>query len=260
MTSTSVPNPSLELSLDDLVRNKNSDRTLPCHVPLNLVLSQISGPFLYSDGRVSAILPISQQFITSPNASYILAPPIGSTRDLYRRTNGYYSVDDPVQHPQPFNNRWPFLPCIPMQPKFENERYYDHRCMWLNIHSDSLHYTELGLQRKEGVLKDTYIELFTAAIAMLDERILSFRKKHSDSTHQTWVNLLLRLREVIDLSWNRLCHVSSSLYDQTRGLAELQRAWLMAVAVTDYIDIFLPHIIGQQDPAQETALCIGAYV
>ncbi|KAK7025383.1 hypothetical protein VNI00_016019 [Paramarasmius palmivorus] len=75
----------------------------------------LSDPVDYTGG-IAARLEVTWEFITSPNDFHIPEPPVGSTRDLYRRADGRYGLDDPIQHPQPFNSRSPYLPCIPARP------------------------------------------------------------------------------------------------------------------------------------------------
>ncbi|KAF5374732.1 hypothetical protein D9758_000428 [Tetrapyrgos nigripes] len=68
-----------ELSPQDLLRNKDSTRTIT-----------------FGDGLAGALHRRTQEFITNPNRRVVYQPPFGSTRDLYRRSDTRYGEDDPL--------------------------------------------------------------------------------------------------------------------------------------------------------------------
>ena len=48
------------------------------------------------DGLCGSFLPVTKEYITTPNSDYIPSLPLGSTRNLYRRSDARYGDDDPI--------------------------------------------------------------------------------------------------------------------------------------------------------------------
>ncbi|KAK1223233.1 hypothetical protein PQX77_013897 [Marasmius sp. AFHP31] len=90
--------------------------------------------FTFGDGLVATIVSEACIFITSPNHACIPSPPLGLTRHLYRRSDGFYGLDDPVQCPQPFNEHYRYLVCIPTESRHLVDLYFDDLCMWDRKH------------------------------------------------------------------------------------------------------------------------------
>ncbi len=85
--------------------------------------------WLPSDGLIRALQPELQVFITSPNMESAELPAVilGEERPLYRRRDGRYSLDNPCQHPQPFNVRYPYMTCMRTPPEGKTFDWRDSR-------------------------------------------------------------------------------------------------------------------------------------
>ena len=57
-----------------------------------------------SDGIVGAVFPAFNSFVTSPNQLIVRHPLLGE-RNVRMRRLWHFALDDPIYHPQPFNNR-----------------------------------------------------------------------------------------------------------------------------------------------------------
>ncbi|KAF9069034.1 hypothetical protein BDP27DRAFT_759117 [Rhodocollybia butyracea] len=129
----------------------------------------------FDDGLCGALLPQTQQFVASPNCDFIPQPPLGSTRDLYRRIDARYASDDPICWPQPYNVNYPFLAAIPKRPE-------NGDCtMWLNLTESDMEFTEQGAQRREGVLKKEHAEKIRQKLELQEPQIKTFLEQNSSS-------------------------------------------------------------------------------
>ncbi|KAF9030886.1 hypothetical protein BDP27DRAFT_1455855 [Rhodocollybia butyracea] len=200
----------------------------------------------FDDGLCGALLPQTQQFVASPNCDFIPQPPLGSTRDLYRRIDARYASDDPICWPQPYNVNYPFLAAIPKRPE-------NGDCtMWLNLTESDMEFTEQGAQRREGVLKKEHAEKIRQKLELQEPQIKTFLEQNSSS-------LLPELQENIRLCFNHISRVSSSLYDLQRGLTEVQRGWLMIQAYLDFKrDFSRRGLAGKPSPVDPTRM--GCFV
>ncbi|KAE9398225.1 hypothetical protein BT96DRAFT_940352 [Gymnopus androsaceus JB14] len=112
---------SLPMTKENLLKNRkkredgqsSSTFTLPSdleELPASVLRlhSKFFSDLSFSDGLCGTFLPDTKEYITSPNCDYIPSPPMGSTRNLYRRSDAHYGDDDPVCWPQPFNLNYPW--------------------------------------------------------------------------------------------------------------------------------------------------------
>lgn len=200
----------------------------------------------YDNGLCGALLIKTKQFVTSPNCNFIPDPPLGSTRDLYRRSDARYGQDDPLCWPQPYNVNYAFLAAIPKL--MEN----GDGTMWLNLTESDMEFTEQGMQRREGVLKKELIENLQQKLDLQEPLVKAFLKQNSSP-------LLLELQQNIQLCFNRISRISSSLYDLQRGLTEVQRGWLMIKAYLDFKGEFAKRgLAGKPSPVDNTRM--GCFV
>ncbi|THU90076.1 hypothetical protein K435DRAFT_864627 [Dendrothele bispora CBS 962.96] len=218
----------------------------PYFLLYSLIIISLPAPLTYADGAVGCLYPLTQEFVTSPTVTEIPTPPFSSTRDLYRGADGLYGEDDPTQHPQPYNSRFPYMPCIPKQPHDPQDPYYPHRFMWTQITKHHLDFTSQGAVRGEGVLKSIYIARLDDAIGLVRERL-----KHWKTTHRSGTNRFFH------------CLVVGKTISSVRVFAELRRCWLTILAILEYDEKIFPRIRGI-DPLptslSNTEFCIGAFV
>lgn len=68
----------------------------------------------FRDGVVAAASDDGKYVITSPNASFVPAPPFGRL-SIFMKSNGKFGKEDPIEWPQVYipEPRYHFLPCIP---------------------------------------------------------------------------------------------------------------------------------------------------
>ncbi|KAK7436356.1 hypothetical protein VKT23_019204 [Stygiomarasmius scandens] len=182
---------NLDLQPEHFLRNRDETRAynyLALDVFMNLLLV---GALTYGDGAVGCLSSLTREFVTSPTKQEIPYPPFGSTRDLYRRADGLYGEDDPIQHPQPYNPRFPYLPCIPKQPHKPTHPYYEHRFIWTQIQKHHLDFTTQGAARGEGVLNSICAGRLDAAIASVENRLKTWKLTHGEENHLPVVELLM---------------------------------------------------------------------
>ncbi|KAG7098901.1 hypothetical protein E1B28_000801 [Marasmius oreades] len=199
----------------------------------------------FGDGLTgSTLLPESREFVSTSNQNRMLRPPIGSTRDLYRREDGFYSEDDPVQYPQPFNPHYPYFAYIPKLPTDETSPYYNDRCMWNNYWRE-INYN-FGSCRAELNWISTKI---LDSVSSLCQQVKRFLTSHPD-----WQNSLSEMDTTITLCLHQLTSVQLSLHNSVRGVAEIQRSWKTAVAIMDYVEVYKPKMSTISSSPQAVAL------
>ncbi|KAK1216690.1 hypothetical protein PQX77_020670 [Marasmius sp. AFHP31] len=227
------------LTDEDLLRNRNNQ-----------------GPLSFSDGLVATVVAEIHGFITSPNRTRIPCPPLGSTRDLYRRSDGFYGHDDPVQCPQPYNENYRYLVCVPTQPRHPVDPYFDDSCMW----DRKPHPTNFAT--RDGQPSRTLDQL-QKSVDTLRQRTKSLLVRQP-----YWRNKLAELHVTIDLSIRRLSSGTLSLRNLVCAVSELQRLWRTAVAIIDFAEIYLPRMLATEDlgavdqlgEAQSVGSRMGAFV
>ncbi|KAF9070266.1 hypothetical protein BDP27DRAFT_1420146 [Rhodocollybia butyracea] len=203
----------------------SSVKEIPSVAKLYSFLNQLT----YSDGLAGALLATTKEFLTSPNCDYLPDPPLGSTRNLYCRSDARYGQDDPICWPQPYNPRYPFYAAISKKPT--DPHSFESSIMWLDLREGDLSFTSQGEERKEGIVKSEIMTALQRKIALLKPRVSVFYEGNPDSTRRTFLKENI---DSIDLFLTRLGTVSAMLCDQQHGLTELQRAYLTAKAILDF--------------------------
>lgn len=156
---------------------------------------------------------------------------MGSTRNLYRRSDARYGDDDPVCWPQPFNPNYPWYSAIIRKPNSFTS-LADHM-MWLDLRESDITYTAEGTRRKEGVVKKELTDELDSQIEPLKRRSLAWHKTNGDDFKRKF---LKEHTDTIDVCLTRLKTVSASIRVQQLALTELQRGFLTVQAVLDYTD------------------------
>ncbi|KAL0569454.1 hypothetical protein V5O48_012513 [Marasmius crinis-equi] len=200
----------------------------------NVLPAGFKNTISYEDGLVGAIMHRTREFITSPNCYAIPQPPHGSTRDLYRRADGFYADDDPVQWPQPFNNAYIYLACVPKFPISDQDPYDPYRRMWGSMTERDMDINIEDRARREGVVNNRFAAEFQQAVDYLHRRT----KPYLDSPESSVNGLLSEFHNNITICLRRATSVSMSFRDLRRAVAELQRNWLCSVALLDYVEVF----------------------
>ncbi|KAG7097785.1 hypothetical protein E1B28_005104 [Marasmius oreades] len=216
-----------------------SEQTLLKNIPPEGFPAEIT----YTDGRVASLHPRTHEYITSPNSPFISLPPFGSTRDLYRREDGFYGVEDPALWPQPFNRANAYLPCIPCRPTAQNHPYFDESCIWGKISTESMEYIDRN--RREGVLQPAISAPFEHVVKHLRTRTEAYRG--STRKDHDFLALLTEFDNNLTVCLTRISRSPMSLRDIRRGVAELQRSWLYSVAVLDYMEKFRSRTLGKHE-------------
>ena len=90
----------------------------------------------------------------SPNRVTLLRPPFGSTRDLYRREDGRYGEDDPIQWPQPFNENNAWLACIPTRPVILDDR--DDGWLWNSVSEQDMESSSDTSTKEGGIVSSQH--------------------------------------------------------------------------------------------------------
>ncbi|KAL0567212.1 hypothetical protein V5O48_014786 [Marasmius crinis-equi] len=168
-----------------------------------------TAPITFSDGITAVIDSQSRTFITSPNQMQIPRPPIGSTCDLYRRNDGFYSQDNPVQHPQPFSRKYCYFVCMPAVPEFETDPYYSDFCMWKTRYQSRDFNNEGG---QSSALRDLSKSIET----------LRQREKNFLQSQPKWQTFFSELNITIDLCIHRLSAPTVSSRIVLLAVSEIQ--------------------------------------
>ncbi|KAL0569930.1 hypothetical protein V5O48_012033 [Marasmius crinis-equi] len=200
---------ALNLTAEDLLKHQStSGKSYSSELEDNANFNNLKAPMTFADGITAVIDSQSRTFTTSPNRMQIPRPPLGSTRDLYRRDDGFYGQDDPVLCPLPFNPKYSYLACVPVAPSYESDPYYSDFCMWKTL------YRTQDFNR-EGEQSPALRE-FSQSIETLRQREKKF-----------------------------LGTVSSRIL--ILAVSELQRAWRTAVAVIDFVEVYQPRMMSTDD-------------
>ncbi|KAK1231272.1 hypothetical protein PQX77_005612 [Marasmius sp. AFHP31] len=233
-----------ELTANDLLRNIPS--------------TGYHGELSYTDGLIASLHPRTREFVTSPNVSSIPPPPFGSTRDLYRREDGFYGHDDPILTPQPFNKHHPYLPWVSSRPSSDSHPHELHACMWTRLTQYDVEYPQ-GEDRKEGVIRPRIAREIDDAIGDLRQRSAPYRQVGVVG-HVNVGQLLCEFDDTLTVCYNRITNVSMSLRDIKLGLAEVQRAWLYSIALLDWLDAAKDQFDGQAGQTLDPRHRMGAFV
>ncbi|KAL0573744.1 hypothetical protein V5O48_008205 [Marasmius crinis-equi] len=224
----------------------------------NVPPSEYKPDLSYNSGRVCALSPRTRDFITSPNCEYVPLPPLGSTRDLYRRADGFYGHDDPVCWPQPFNKNNPYLSCIPRRPTQLLHQYYSYACMWEEVSTQSLDYDNLN-DPTVGTLSTVTASLYEDAMNNVRARTKPYLQ--SPTTDSQVLSLLREWDKTMTVCHTRLSSESMDLRDIRRGVSELKRSWVYSVALLDYIEVFSRRVLRDEDKLDaESSNRMGCFV
>ncbi|KAK7437518.1 hypothetical protein VKT23_020792 [Stygiomarasmius scandens] len=215
---------SLELTLRDLVKNRNTKQ-----------------PITFKDGLSAAIYQRTSEFITSPNRQSIPCPPFGSTRDLYRRSDSRYGEDDPLQWPQPYNKNNYYLTCIPLRPQSPDDLYHELECLWYNATENDMSLAG-SLTPKNGVISPLFLHPFSLAVEYIRNRSGPLITK--SQAENSVLELLSEFDTTMTICMTRLSSTPSPYRDLQRGVVELQRACLYTIALMDYLQVYRPRMQG----------------
>ncbi|KAL0061182.1 hypothetical protein AAF712_012002 [Marasmius tenuissimus] len=214
---------AIDLTAEDLRRNSRTFDTL-------------NKSLTFEDGLTAVLSPETRHFVTSPNRSTIPHPPLGSTRDLYLRRDGFYGPDDPVQYPQPLNSNYTYLACVPTPPISMTDMYFDDLCMWEKDHRPSEFSIDDGHESRA-------LSAFSTSINRLRQRTKALLL-----SQPAWKHRFVELDLTIDLCLHRLRSPSTiSPRNLTRAVSELQRAWRTAVSIIDFVEIYQPRMMATSD-------------
>lgn len=202
-----------------------------------------------NDGLCGALV-LPDMFLTSPNCEYLPEPPLGSTRDLYRRRDGRYGPDDFLNHPQPFNAKYPFYAAILKEPRDGDS---SSMLMWSNL-------TEYSVESSpgspnDGIVKADVLDKFRVKVSAQKARVRS----HISSNKTNRQAFLNEMSTNIDTCLLHLATRPSSLRILQVGLTEVQRAYLAIDAVMHF-EQQLEKSQTSREPLEVDQTRMGAFV
>ncbi|KAH6913738.1 hypothetical protein BKA70DRAFT_1420531 [Coprinopsis sp. MPI-PUGE-AT-0042] len=179
------------------------------------------------DGQVGNILTNGRFFITSPNADYIPAPPLGETRHVFMRANFRYANDDPIQWPQPYHPSTAHLGAIPR----------------------ALSNDDLALFWKPP-------STIAAGVGSLHSHADRYRTGNNSATATKAIIIMSKfLSDLLD----RLTNLPMNENELVRCFAELQRCYLELTAYLDYMLTYKPRMDGIAAPARHLEDTYGTF-
>ncbi|SJL02374.1 uncharacterized protein ARMOST_05701 [Armillaria ostoyae] len=221
-------------------------------------LGTFSGTLSFNDGRVGALFPDHQFFITSPTSDFIPSPP--TTKEVHLYADGHFGEHDYSRVPQYYEEAYCHLPLIPRQPTglLNSHPYLDYTYMWENVSDQDIEWAT-GSVQGIGLLRRPWRDRLSRAFNYIDGRCgdMLADKKKSSEYHDLLRILRSRLQAVLD----RLAHVAVDIFTIQVLVATAQRFWLEIIAALDYMDWVKPVMDGIKplDPARKAEHCIGMF-
>ncbi|KAK0442562.1 hypothetical protein EV421DRAFT_1949390 [Armillaria borealis] len=174
--------------------------------------------------------------VTTPNASALWAPPLGSNRVMYLRLDLRYGDDDPLSWPQPYVPQYCHFPIIRSVLLNPSDSHPDAPLYWLLSKTDFYEADSAGECRGPGFLLRHKFAWFQKRVDKTVERGkgATFSKGAEDIKHSYTV-LLHDLLE-------RLQYLPMSLEKVQLSVRETQRVVLYLQALIDYMLIYKPRM------------------
>lgn len=224
-------------------------------IPFSCFTSHCEPTVSAYDGKVGAVVDDGTFFVTSPNVSYILAPPFGGDRKFFLRSNFRYGDDDPTQWPQPFTRTKEYLPAMPFITLKSNPHLY---VMTTSLSDENFIRDSECAISGFGKLNSSVITQLNNLITPLYERLDKLPIPANHSHCHVIQSYLPLLKQYLF----RLEHLSTTFTSTEWYLAGTQRLYLELHAICDWHEIFLPRISSQDTtaPRLPVASTIGAFV
>ncbi|THU82091.1 hypothetical protein K435DRAFT_872672 [Dendrothele bispora CBS 962.96] len=179
-------------------------------------------PLTAFDGRVGAVIGDSGYFVTSPNMDLVYSPRFTPCSTRMRR-DYHFGTDDPMYFPQPFNMTVGHLAIIPAP---SPDSFHNHALAWYRPKPDDfIPHTSCQPSRPDNIKNDRYVRDGRTALQRLVER-LQLAATQDES-------LLL--------------------------LANIQRQYLELYARLEWLDKYLPRILGQERTHSVESRLMGAF-
>jgi hypothetical protein len=187
----------------------------------------------------------------------MLSPPLGPNRPLQLRSDCRYGQDDPIQWPQPFNPTFPHYSCIPRPTACPNSSI-----MWWNLTRDSFVPVESPLFpfiRLGKLARHKVVEINIDVKALLT-RVENYMKTTSPARVPP---VLGPIAQAIKHGLSRLESIAMQFGQMEFQVRDLQRCWLEAVGMLDYMEIYRPRMDATQGviftPQSPVADTIGTF-
>ncbi|KAH6890257.1 hypothetical protein BKA70DRAFT_1442104 [Coprinopsis sp. MPI-PUGE-AT-0042] len=199
------------------------------------------------DGQVGNILTNGRFFITSPNADYIPAPPLGETRHVFMRADFRYADDDPIQWPQPYHPSTAHLGAIPRASSND-----DLALFWKPPSTVPRFEHAFRVWRVQG---DT-LSWIAAGVGSLHSHADRYCTGNNSATATKAIIIMSKfLSDLLD----RLTNLPMNKNELVRCFAELQRCYLELTAYLDYMLTYKPRMDGIAAPARHLEDTYGTF-
>ncbi|KAK0429917.1 hypothetical protein EV421DRAFT_1939721 [Armillaria borealis] len=174
--------------------------------------------------------------VTTPNASALWAPPLGSNRVMYLRSDLRYGDDDPLSWPQPYVPQYCHFPIIRSVLLNPSDSHPDAPLYWLPSKTDFYEADSAGECRGPGFLLHHKFAWFQKRVDKTVEcgKGTTFSEGAED-LKRSYTVLLHDLLE-------RLQHLPMSLEKVQLSVWETQHVVLYLQALIDYMLIYKPRM------------------
>ncbi|RDB22517.1 hypothetical protein Hypma_010170 [Hypsizygus marmoreus] len=180
------------------------------------------------DGKVGSVIGDRTYFVMSPNMSHTFAPPLGNSRQMRMCNDGCYTDDDHLVGPQPYSATLCHYAAIPRKLR---DPYDPLAIMWWVPTKMDFDFATPGL----GKLDPMRLGRLGGLIYSIKQEVEKYKKD------------------------DKFTQMHKSSVISLFGVALLQRSFLELKAYLDYLYIFRPRMTGQEPPATDVAVTIGAY-
>jgi hypothetical protein len=182
-------------------------------------------PMTALDAKVAAF--VGDSVVTSPNEDYVPEVPTG-TAQVQLRADLRFGPDDATLWPQPFLEKYPFLPMIPRKPSDPGNR---KSIMWWLPRGDEFRAGEGLHVGGVGFLAGRNFEKLDEDVHWLKDRT----REIIDSCKSEDIPQFMNASYATMIHcWVRLAHSPGTFEEKCLEVSEVQRAWLEHWAVKDY--------------------------
>ena len=182
-------------------------------------------PPTFTDGLAATLDKRLSFLVTSPNADFVPEIVQGIV-DVILRADGKYSPMDPIQWPQIFVPRYPYLATIPK--RIDANHYWAPIWQWPMLEDFAmLSGTPVS---GFGFLSSNFLAPFHTIVSEMSRHVDQFVQdiNPEDCKDLWWHQLAMRH------SLQRLALMPATFPDQTLQVSELQRHWLMAAGYLEF--------------------------
>ncbi|THU86473.1 hypothetical protein K435DRAFT_868264 [Dendrothele bispora CBS 962.96] len=220
------------------------------HKPeLLLHSAQPDAPLTAFDGRVGAVIADTGYFVTSPNMNLVYSPRFTPCLTRMRR-DYHFGTDDPMYFPQPFNMTVGHLAIIPAP---SPDSFHNHALAWYRPKPDDfVPHTSNPLGSSLGKLSVVLIaRIETTTNRLITSALGRSENVKNDRYVRDGRTALQRLVEQLQLA--------ATKDESLLLLANIQRQYLELYARLEWLDKYLPRILGQERTHSVESRLMGAF-